>query len=190
MPRHTGRNMEVAHEDSRGNVEKTVLALAPAPGSAGGDRHDPPAHITIHGPDAGNFQGLTTTTGWSLMLRIEVPDSVAILESPEEPTNAGWPAGSDRVRRSRRLHRHAALPDHHRRDAVSGLQRTGRIVHRIHDLALRQLRRGGLEHRELPGARPAGWTRSSRPVPSSTSRSCATRPAVSSPCPDHKPVLS
>ena len=64
----------------------TVLALAPAPSSAGGDRHHPPAHITIHGPNAGNFQGLTTTTGWSLMLRIEVPDSVAILESPEEPT--------------------------------------------------------------------------------------------------------
>ena len=64
----------------------TLLALAPVPGYAGGDHQHPPAHITIHGPNTGNFQGLTTTSGWSLMLRIEVPESVAILESPEEPT--------------------------------------------------------------------------------------------------------
>ncbi len=64
----------------------TALALAPMPGSAGDDSQQPPARITIQGPGAGNFQGLTTTTGWSLVLRIEVPDSVAIVESPEEPT--------------------------------------------------------------------------------------------------------
>jgi hypothetical protein len=64
----------------------TALALAPVSGFTSGDRHHPPTHITIHGPNSGNFQGLTTTTGWSLMLRIEVPDSVAIVESPEEPT--------------------------------------------------------------------------------------------------------
>ena len=63
-----------------------LLALVPVPGYAGDDRQHPPAHITIHGPNAGNFEGLTTTTGWSLVLRIEVPDSVAIVESPEEPT--------------------------------------------------------------------------------------------------------
>ena len=42
--------------------------------------------LTIQGPLSGNFQGLTTTTGWSLVMRIEVPDSIAILESSEEPT--------------------------------------------------------------------------------------------------------
>lgn len=63
-----------------------ALLLMPAPGSAHGNGPRPPALITIKGPISGNFQGLTTTTGWSLMLRIEVPDSVAILESPEEPT--------------------------------------------------------------------------------------------------------
>lgn len=63
-----------------------ALALAPVPSVAGDDRQHPPAVITIQGPNAGNFQGLTTTTGWSLVVRIEVPDSVAIVESPEEPT--------------------------------------------------------------------------------------------------------
>jgi hypothetical protein len=62
------------------------LALAAAPALANENYPDPPAHITIQGPLSGNFQGLTTTTGWSLVLRIEVPDSIAILESPEEPT--------------------------------------------------------------------------------------------------------
>jgi len=64
----------------------TAAALQPAPSFAHDNDPDPPAHITIQGPISGNFQGLTTTTGWSLVLRIEVPDSVAILESPEEPT--------------------------------------------------------------------------------------------------------
>ncbi len=63
-----------------------ALALAAAPALANENYPDPPAHITIQGPLSGNFQGLTTTTGWSLVLRIEVPDSIAILESPEEPT--------------------------------------------------------------------------------------------------------
>ena len=63
-----------------------AAALTPAPGFANDKLPDPPARITIQGPLSGNFQGLTTTTGWSLVLRIEVPDSIAILESPEEPT--------------------------------------------------------------------------------------------------------
>ena len=61
-------------------------ALMPAPGLANDRNQDPPAHIKIQGPLSGNFQGLTTTTGWSLVLRIEVQDSIAILETPEEPT--------------------------------------------------------------------------------------------------------
>jgi hypothetical protein len=64
----------------------TALTLAAAPAIAQDKEPKPPAHITIQGPVSGNFQGLTTTTGWSLVLRIEVPDSIAILESPEEPT--------------------------------------------------------------------------------------------------------
>jgi hypothetical protein len=64
----------------------TALSLAAAPAFANDKNPDPPAHITIQGPLSGNFQGLTTTTGWSLVLRIDVPDSIAILESPEEPT--------------------------------------------------------------------------------------------------------
>jgi hypothetical protein len=64
----------------------TALALAPVPSSAGDDGHHPPARITIQGPNAGHSGGLTTTTGWSLVVRIEVPTSVAIVESPEEPT--------------------------------------------------------------------------------------------------------
>jgi hypothetical protein len=61
-------------------------ALAPSSGFAHDQGDRPPARISIHAPDSGDFQGLTTTTGWSLMLRIEVPGSVAILESPEEQT--------------------------------------------------------------------------------------------------------
>lgn len=64
----------------------TAAALQPAPGLAHDNDPDPPAHIAIQGPISGNFQGLTTATGWSLVLRIEVQDSVAILESAEEPT--------------------------------------------------------------------------------------------------------
>ena len=71
------------------NTPVTILAaltLAAAPAFAHDNDPEPPAQITIQGPLSGNFQGLTTTTGWSLVLRIEVPDSIAILESPEEPT--------------------------------------------------------------------------------------------------------
>src|SRR5688500_11458049 len=71
------------------NAPVTILAAltrASAPAFAHDNDRQPPAHITIQGPLSGNFQGLTTTTGWSLVLRIEVPDSIAILESPEEPT--------------------------------------------------------------------------------------------------------
>ena len=64
----------------------TGAALMPAPGFANDGDQEPPAYIKIQGPLSGNFKGLTTTTGWSLVLRIEVPDSIAILETPEEPT--------------------------------------------------------------------------------------------------------
>ncbi len=63
-----------------------ACALAASSAFAHGKKPEPPARITIQAPLSGNFQGLTTTTGWSLVLRIEVPDSIAILESPEEPT--------------------------------------------------------------------------------------------------------
>jgi hypothetical protein len=55
---------------------------------AGGrdDDHHPPVRLSIQAPDSGHFQGLTTNAGWSLLLRIETPDSVAIVESAEEPT--------------------------------------------------------------------------------------------------------
>ena len=64
----------------------TTAVLMPAPGFANEPDQEPPAHIKIQGPLSGNFRGLTTTTGWSLVLRIEVQDSIAILETPEEPT--------------------------------------------------------------------------------------------------------
>ena len=64
----------------------TTAVLMPAPGFANEPDQEPPAHINIQGPLSGNFRGLTTTTGWSLVLRIEVQDSIAILETPEEPT--------------------------------------------------------------------------------------------------------
>lgn len=55
-----------------------------------GDRDDHdrdlPLHLTIQAPQPGRFEGLTTTAGWSLVLRIEAPHSVAIVETPEEPT--------------------------------------------------------------------------------------------------------
>ena len=66
-----------------------ALALAPASGSAD-DREsryrNPPVHVTIQAPQSGDFKGLTTTAGWSLVLRIDAPRSVAIVETPEEPT--------------------------------------------------------------------------------------------------------
>lgn len=66
-----------------------VAALTCASVSAKGDRDDKqrhPVRLTIEAPDAGKFKGLTTNSGWSLVLRIETPDSVAIVETPEEPT--------------------------------------------------------------------------------------------------------
>ena len=51
-----------------------------------GHEHGPPLRISIDSPNSGNFQGRTTPTGWSMVLRIETPHSVAIVESPEEPT--------------------------------------------------------------------------------------------------------
>jgi hypothetical protein len=62
-----------------------LITLAATDVRAGND-HGPPVHITIDAPNSGNFQGFVTPTGWALVLHIEAPDSVAIVESPEEPT--------------------------------------------------------------------------------------------------------
>lgn len=56
---------------------------------AGDQDHDyqrPPVRLSIEAPDSGNFEGLTTNTGWSLVLGIEAPNSVALVETPEELT--------------------------------------------------------------------------------------------------------
>jgi hypothetical protein len=64
-----------------------LVTFVPTDTRAGDDHHQgPPVHISISSPNSGNFQGLVTPTGWALALRIEAPDSVAIVESPEEPT--------------------------------------------------------------------------------------------------------
>jgi hypothetical protein len=67
-----------------------VFALASAlcaPAAiARGDDHRPPVEITIEAPEAGQFRGLTTTSGWALVLRVQAPRAVAIVETPEEPT--------------------------------------------------------------------------------------------------------
>lgn len=60
----------------------SAMVLATPTVAHDGDR-DPPVRIRIQAPDAGNFQGLTTSTGWGLVIRIEVPDSVAIVETAE-----------------------------------------------------------------------------------------------------------
>lgn len=46
--------------------------------------HGPPVRLSIQAPDGGFFQGQITPTGWALVLRAEVPGSVAIVEAPEE----------------------------------------------------------------------------------------------------------
>jgi hypothetical protein len=46
--------------------------------------HGPPVRLSIQAPDGGFFQGLTTPTGWALVVRAEVPSSVAIVEAAEE----------------------------------------------------------------------------------------------------------
>ena len=45
-----------------------------------------PVQLTIQAPDSGHNAGVTTNTGWSLVLRMEAPDAEAIVETPEEPT--------------------------------------------------------------------------------------------------------
>ena len=69
-------------------VGALIVAFVPTDATAGNDHHGhgPPVHISISGPNSGNFQGFVTPTGWALAVRIEAPDSVAIVESPEEPT--------------------------------------------------------------------------------------------------------
>ncbi len=63
-----------------------VSVLVPVGALAHGDDHPLPVRLTIEAPDSGYFKGLTTTTGWSLVLRIEAPRAVAVVEAPEEPT--------------------------------------------------------------------------------------------------------
>ncbi|HEU5468178.1 MAG TPA: hypothetical protein VFU77_02660, partial [Steroidobacteraceae bacterium] len=45
-----------------------------------------PVEISLEAPDSGNFRGLTTTSGWALVLRFDAPRALAIVETPEEPT--------------------------------------------------------------------------------------------------------
>jgi hypothetical protein len=61
-----------------------LVICVPTDVRAGDDHHHgPPVRISIEAPKPGAFM---TPTGWSLVLRIETPGSVAIVESPEEPT--------------------------------------------------------------------------------------------------------
>ncbi len=81
--------MRAPHATAVARICSVVIvasALAPAGAWAGDDDHgrDLPLRLTIDAPNSGHFQGLTTPTGWALALRIEAPDSVAIVESPEE----------------------------------------------------------------------------------------------------------
>ena len=62
-----------------------TIACSPASWATGRNSHGgPPVRLSIAAPDAGFFQGQTTPTGWALVLRLDVPDSVAIVEAPEE----------------------------------------------------------------------------------------------------------
>jgi hypothetical protein len=64
-----------------------LVTFVPTDARAGERHHHGPAvQISIDSPNSGHFQGFVTPTGWSLALRIEAPDSIAIVESPEEPT--------------------------------------------------------------------------------------------------------
>jgi hypothetical protein len=83
--------METARAVQTARIACTLaVALGCASTSWAGGRDDdhqrPPVRLSVQAPDAGHFQGLTTNAGWSLVLRIETPDSVAIVESAEEPT--------------------------------------------------------------------------------------------------------
>jgi hypothetical protein len=66
-------------------VGALLVAFVPTDATAGNDHHGhgPTVHISIDVPKPGAF---LTPTGWSMVLRIETPHSVAIVESPEEPT--------------------------------------------------------------------------------------------------------
>ena len=82
--------MGIFKADVSARIACTIAAaLTCAPTSWADDRDDEqrhPVRLTIEAPDAGHFRGLTTNSGWSLVLRIETPDSVAIVETPEELT--------------------------------------------------------------------------------------------------------
>jgi hypothetical protein len=83
--------MEVLKAVQSARIACTLIAaLTCAATSWAGDsddqHHGPRVRLSIQAPDAGNFQGLTTNSGWSLVMRIETPGSLAIVETPEEPT--------------------------------------------------------------------------------------------------------
>lgn len=81
--------MEIFRAGVPARIACTIGALTCATASWAGDRDDEqrhPVRLTIQAPDAGHFRGLTTNSGWSLVMRIETRDSVAIVETPEEPT--------------------------------------------------------------------------------------------------------
>ncbi len=68
----------------------TTLAFVPVDSRAG-DRddhnHHRPVHISIHAPNAGHSQGLTTTSGWAFVLRIDAKDSVTICRTRKPATS-------------------------------------------------------------------------------------------------------
>jgi hypothetical protein len=67
-----------------GFLTLAILAGSTASWANGRDSRSPPVRLSIQAPDTGFFQGQTTATGWALVLRVEVRDSVAIVEAAEE----------------------------------------------------------------------------------------------------------
>jgi hypothetical protein len=74
---------------TRGAIAAVIVAAgfpASSAAFAHGGEPRPPVRLTIEAPDSGYYQGLATPAGWSLVLRAEAPDAVAVVETPEEPT--------------------------------------------------------------------------------------------------------
>ena len=84
-------DMDIQHRQARPAAVAAVAfavaaALAAPPLFAHDDGRRAPVKISLEAPDSGQFRGLTTTAGWALVLRIDAPQAVAIVETPEEPT--------------------------------------------------------------------------------------------------------
>ena len=83
--------MKILKADALPRIACTVVAALTGTtttwaGDHDNDHHRPPVRLSIDAPDSGHFEGLTTNTGWSLVLRIEAPHSIALVETPEELT--------------------------------------------------------------------------------------------------------